>query len=141
MTTQTALPNSDPPVQKSAPKLLWLWITLGIIVVLGVTGYLFYRYYFYANIRPTVLSQKEQVALNGKIERLESAGEAVSQQAPRAYRPGEVSDEYLVELNQVRVLPPIDQEQRMREEHELRRTLVLTERELNGMLNHKHGSG
>lgn len=137
-TAGTGIPQPETPPAKKR-SLLWLWITLSVLVVLGVAGVMTYNYYFHAQIRPTVLSEQEREVLNTKIETIESAG-ASAMAAPETAMLAE-DDGYLVEMNQVRLLPPEEQEAILREQERDRRTLVLTEKEINGMLNYNTDLG
>ncbi|MEM1295559.1 MAG: hypothetical protein AAGH89_09355 [Verrucomicrobiota bacterium] len=117
---------------KTAPKLLWLWITLGVLVVLMATGYLAYRYYFQAHIAATNLTPQEQLLLEAKMEALEEAGSG----AEGSEQPG-----FLVETNQVTLIQPEGTNAPAPPDPSDPRTLRLTEREINGMLNHNSNLG
>lgn len=114
-------------------------ITGGVLLALAVSGVLLYRYYFHAHINPTVLSDKEKVVLNEKLERIQTASNA-------AHIPLDPSTS--TELNEVKLLPPVDQELLQRQQDEFlrqqemeRRTLTLSSRELNAMLNYQTDFG
>ncbi len=119
---------------RRGPNLLWLWITLGVLLVLMVSGFFIYRHYFYASHAPTKLTQQEQLLLEAKMEALAEAG-ANAPATPD--QPG-----FLVETNQVKLIGPEGTEQTP-PPPDLNdpRTLRLTEREINGMLNHNSGLG
>jgi len=102
-----------------------------------------YRYYFHAHINPTELSTKEKTVLNDKLARIEAANETAANQELASRLPADP-----VEMNQVKLLPPVDQEALQRQQDEFlrqqemeRRTLSLTARELNGMLNYNTDLG
>jgi hypothetical protein len=105
-----------------------LWIGLGVFAVLAVGGVFAYNYYFHASITPTKLSERELVVLNEKIKVVEeTTGES----------PGA-----LVESGEVKVLPPVANDPVKPAAPSVPvpaprdpRTLVLTQRELNGILN------
>jgi hypothetical protein len=112
-------------------SLLPLWIGLGVFAVLAAAGVFAYNYYFHASITPTKLSEREMVALNEKIKVVEEA----SQDSPGVR----------VETGEVKVLPPVANDPAVPsapaappvaapEPRDIR-TLVLTQRELNGILN------
>tara|TARA_R110002096_G_scaffold403766_3_gene601327 strand:+ start:27352 stop:28137 length:786 start_codon:yes stop_codon:yes gene_type:complete len=122
-------PQFEQPA-KTTPKLLWLWITLGVLAVLMATGYFAYRYYFQAHIAATNLTPQEQLLLEAKMEALEEAGST----AP-ADQPG-----FLVETNQVTLIQPNGTAVAPPDPADPR-TLRLTEREINGMLNHNSNLG
>lgn len=142
--TPEALPtnlnnDSDPveaPKKKGRGCLVAAGVVGGIMLVLGVTGFFAYQHYFHAKINPVNLTSQEIEVVETKLEQIESASNGA--QLP-------VTDATLAEINQPReVVPELTDEQRAAQaEAELRarRTIVLSERELNGMLNHNTDLG
>lgn len=122
----------------SPRKRHWaLWITLGVFALLVVGGVSWYLYNFHAFIRPVQLSQREQEVVKQKIDTIQSA----SSPAPAGAANSKVPDEALREANQVKVLSPEDARKAAAQEREERRTIVLTQREINGMLNYNTDLG
>ncbi len=118
---------------RQAPRHLWLWITLGVLVVMLAGGYLAYRHYFQASIAATNLTPQEQLLLEAKMEALEAAG---------AHVPDTTNQNgFLVETNQVTLIQPEGLNTPPAPDPNDPRTLRLTERELNGMLNHNSNLG
>jgi hypothetical protein len=124
-------PADVPIAPAKRGSLLPLWIGLGVFAGLAITGVFVYNYYFHASITPTKLSEREMVVLNEKIKVIEETS---------ADSPG-----VLIESGQVKVLPPVDGAPATPpvpapvpvpvEAPRDVRTLVLTQRELNGILN------
>jgi hypothetical protein len=107
-----------------------LWITLGVVALLAVAGVLGYNYYFHAKIRPTQLKEAELTALNAKLEAIERAAAAEPVPAPSP-------EEALRESGSVAVVsPPTDTPPAPPAAARDPRLLVLTQRELNGLLSH-----
>jgi len=132
------VPEPTPPVPQRKSRL-WLWITLGVVglLIVGVVGW--YFYYFHASIRPVNLDEREREVVQEKIEVIETAGAGRS--GERGASTNELPDDALREMNQVKILPPEREEEILEQQREDRRTLVLTQREINGMLNHNTNLG
>lgn len=111
-----------------------LWIALALFALLIVGGVSWYLYNFHAFIRPVQLSQREQEVVKQKIDTIQSASVPAD---PRA----KVPEEALREANQVKVLSPEEERKAAEQEREERRTIVLTQREINGMLNYNTDLG
>lgn len=114
LATDNEGPPSSAPVTKkrSAFKSIAL-IILALIVLVGAGGAGWYWYYFHGNaFSPVELSQNEQMAIDGKLEL--AGGDAVFAGND--------------------VLEPNDKPIVLREED--RRTIIFTEREINGLLHH-----
>jgi len=129
-------PVSAPPAPEPPRSLLPLWITLGVLVVVGVAGVLTYNYYFHASIQPTKLDEREMLVLNDKLKAIEEG----SERAPAASSGG-FRDDVLVESGGVTVLPPANAPAEPVEAPRDPRELVLTQRELNGILNNNTDFG
>ena len=126
--TPEALPtnlNSDPdpagaPKKKGRGCLVAAGVVGGILLVLGITGFVGYRYYFHAHINPTNLTAQEQAILESKMEQIESASSGAQQP---------VTDATLAELNQPRELvPELTEEEKAAQaaaELRTRRTVVI----------------
>lgn len=137
-----ALPTGNPKIADLPPEkkkgrgcLISSAVVGCIVLVLGVSGFFIYRYYFHAHIQPVNLTSQEQQLLDEKLAQIEDAGAGAN--LP-------VTDQTLVELNQVRELEPIeevDPEVQRQQEQRLRRTIVITDHEFNGMLNHNTDLG
>ena len=118
------LPASDPSPENSASspdsvaikrsplkKIALIILALVVLVGGGATGW--YWYYFHGNaFSPVELSQKEQQVIDGKLEL--AGGDAV--------------------FSGDAVLEPNDKPIILREDD--RRTIIITEREINGLLHH-----
>lgn len=111
---------------------LGLGITLTVILILGLTGFFVYRYYTQASFRPTTLSEQEKVVLDSKLEQLE-AGEAGGLER---------------ELDEITIDPTVAPELTAEQKAELarleemaRRTITLSEKEINAMMNYNTGLG
>ena len=127
--------HDSPPQFNTRRRKGWIiaGITLGIFLTLTIAGVLTYRYYFHANINPVTLNQKEQAVLDDKLAQIEASERAAA--LP-------VDEGTMVELNQSTIIPsPAEQEAMLRQQEIDRRTIVLTQRELNGMLNHNTDLG
>lgn len=114
-------------------SLLGLWIALGVVALLIGGGIFWYYYNFHASLRPVKLSEPEKAVVQQKIQALENAGERSASDAGAG---AATSDDALREANQVRVLTPEQEKEVLRQQREDRRTIVLTQREINGMLNY-----
>lgn len=132
-------PGSVQPGGGKKKTRLALWITLAVLGLLIAGGVFWYFYNFHASIRPVRLNEPEIQVVKQKIEAIESAGEAGSSAASGS--PGNLPDDAMVEGKRVRVLSPEEEREALRQEREDRRTVVLTQREINGMLNHNTDLG
>lgn len=119
----TALPAGEAGRRSLAP----LWIALGVITTLAVAGVCTYNYYFHASIQPTELNEREMVVLNEKLKTIEEN----SERAPD----GSLRNDVVLESGRVTVLPPVAPVPPAEPPAD-GRTLTLTQRELNGILNH-----
>ena len=128
--------HNPAPQKKGNGCLVALGITGAIVLVLGIAGYFGYRYYFEAKINPVTLTAEEQAVLEAKLEQIETANDGAA--LP-------VTDATLVELNQPREIKPELTAEQLEAQRladaRARRTVVITERELNGMLNHNTDLG
>lgn len=124
------------PVKKRSH--LGLWITLGVLGLLIVGGASWYFYNFHAWIRPVNLSEQEKQVVKHKIDAIETAGGGL---AASSQNPASVPDDVLRESNQVRVQTPEQKLEAQKQEREDRRTVTLTQREINGMLNYNSDVG
>lgn len=126
--TEPGTPVSGSPKRSLMP----LWITLGTVSGLAIAGVFTYNYYFHASIQPTKLNDSEMLVLNEKLKHIEER----SEQSPD----GTFRDDVLVESGRVTVIPPanppVTKPSAPVEAPRDERTLVLTQRELNGILNH-----
>ncbi len=104
-----------------------LWISLGALTALAIAGVFTYNYYFHASIRPTKLNDREMLVLNEKIKTIEESSEASPD--------GTLREDVLRESGRVTVLPPVAPAAPIEQPRD-ERTLVLSQRELNGILNH-----
>jgi len=123
-------PAATPPAAEPRRSLLPLWITLGVLVVVGAAAVFTYNYYFHASIQPTKLNDREMLVLNDKLKSIEEG----SERDPAA-KSGGFRDDVLVESGGVTVLPPANAPAAPVEVPPDPRELVLTQRELNGILN------
>jgi len=106
-------PPSAPIARKRSPFKSIALIILALIILIGAGGAGWYWYYFHGNaFSPVELSQNEQREIDGKLEL--AGGDAV--------------------FSGTEVLEPNDKPIVLREED--RRTIIFTEREINGLLHH-----
>ncbi len=110
---------------EAAPrKKGWIvfFVALGIVVVASIAVY---RFYFHAPpFEPVQLTAEEQLILDAKLEELAAQAEGADRS-----RAGE--------FEKMAKLPPgVDEEEFLEQLSEQRRTLMITEREINAMLNH-----
>lgn len=117
--------------------LIGLGITLSVVLILGITGFLVYRYYTQAQFRPTTLSEKEQVILDTKLEKIESGGEEQPLGSPSSRELNEV----VINSGQQPDLTPAQIAELERLEEQERRTITLSEKEINAMMNYNTGLG
>jgi len=130
----------EPQYSEYKPKskkglFLALGITASIILVLGLTGFFVYRYYTQASYRPTTLSEREMQVLETKIEAVENS------EAPMVAGSSRELDQATINSGDQ---PPLSEAElaRIAELEEMeRRTITLTEREINGMMNYNTGLG
>jgi hypothetical protein len=119
------------PAQKKSR--MGLWITLGILGLFLVGGVSWYLYNFHAFILPVNLSEQEKKVVQQKVETIEAAGSGNTAATPKST--ATPPDEALREAKQVKILTPEQEEKARQQERVDRRTIVLTQREINGMLN------
>ena len=115
------------PRAKASKVTIVLCILAGLILLLLVSAGIYYWYNFHGSIKPTELSQPEQVVLSEKLEVV--TGEPV-----------EIHPDGIEGSGQSGVITSHDGQQIEVDEDQIyaedRRTLILTEREINGFLHH-----
>lgn len=115
---------SGPP--KSHPLTPWL-VATGIFTGLAIAAIFTYNHYFHARIEPTELKAGELQVLQEKLKTIEDHGGQAAD--------GSLRKDVQVEAGRVTILPPVVPVPPVEDPAD-ERTLVLTQRELNGILNH-----
>jgi len=126
------VPNPEPvsqaqavaPRAKASKATIVLCVLAGLILLLSVSVGIYYWYNFHGSIKPTELSQPEQVVLSEKLEVV--TGEPVEIHPDGMEASGVITthDGEPIEVDDDKIYA------------DDRRTLILTEREINGFLHH-----
>lgn len=91
--SDSEIPKDMPPKKGNGFKIAF-FILLALILVLGVSGVLLYKSVFPSRFTPVELSNKEQVKLDQKIERLEGSGEKREIQKYQSNQAGSVLQDF-----------------------------------------------
>lgn len=115
------------PRAKASKATIVLCVLAGLILLLLISVGIYYWYNFHGRIKPTALSQSEQVILSEKLEAV--TGERIEIHADGLEGAGEAG---VITRHDGKPVD-VDDDQIYAED---RRTLILTEREINGFLHH-----